>query len=176
MSGKYAFTKSLKEVRFLFCQTSDHSAATRFVFPPPSPPFLSCLPSLPSLSLTILLSLLSIFCFPQCRRTTKVEQLLAYTGNIYSFISTRSFLSRAYPTMKKNNPHTPIMLREALGTEPRVFTRYGMRCSPSLNQISWFAFLRKSVFSNFVEMGTDEIETVGSGNRIWQGEATVTVR
>ena len=29
MSGKYAFTKSLKEVRFLFCQTSEHSAATR---------------------------------------------------------------------------------------------------------------------------------------------------
>ena len=27
--------------------------------------------------------------------------------------------------MKKNNPHTPIMLREALGTEPRVFARYG---------------------------------------------------
>lgn len=33
MSGKYAFTKSLKEVRFLFCQTSDHSAATRFLWP-----------------------------------------------------------------------------------------------------------------------------------------------
>ena len=32
MSGKYAFTKTLKEVRFLFCQTSDHSAATRFDF------------------------------------------------------------------------------------------------------------------------------------------------
>ncbi len=31
MSGKYAFTKSLKEVRFLFCQTSEHSAAIRFV-------------------------------------------------------------------------------------------------------------------------------------------------
>lgn len=29
MSGKYAFTKSLREVRFLFCQTSEHSAATR---------------------------------------------------------------------------------------------------------------------------------------------------
>ena len=28
--------------------------------------------------------------------------------------------------MKKNNPHIPIMLREALGTEPRVFARYGM--------------------------------------------------
>ena len=27
--------------------------------------------------------------------------------------------------MKKNNPHTPIMLREALDTQPRVFTRYG---------------------------------------------------
>lgn len=29
MSAKYAFTKSLKEVRFLFCQTGEHSAATR---------------------------------------------------------------------------------------------------------------------------------------------------
>ncbi|KAH0538224.1 hypothetical protein FGG08_005193 [Glutinoglossum americanum] len=64
MSAKYAFTKSLKEVRFLFCQTSDHSAGTR------------------------------------------------------------TFLSRAYPTMKKNNPQTPIMIREASGTEPRVFARY----------------------------------------------------
>ena len=27
--------------------------------------------------------------------------------------------------MKKNNPHTPIMLREALNTEPTVFARYG---------------------------------------------------
>ena len=27
--------------------------------------------------------------------------------------------------MKKNNPHTPIMLREALNTEPIVFARYG---------------------------------------------------
>lgn len=31
MATKYAFTKSLKEVRFLFCQTSEHSAATRYV-------------------------------------------------------------------------------------------------------------------------------------------------
>ena len=29
MASKYAFTKSLKEVRFLFCQTAEHSAATR---------------------------------------------------------------------------------------------------------------------------------------------------
>ena len=27
--------------------------------------------------------------------------------------------------MKKNNPHTPIMIREALGVEPKVFARYG---------------------------------------------------
>lgn len=27
--------------------------------------------------------------------------------------------------MKKNNPHTPIMLREAAGTQPRVYARYG---------------------------------------------------
>lgn len=29
MSGRYAFAKGLKEVRFLFCQTGEHSAATR---------------------------------------------------------------------------------------------------------------------------------------------------
>ena len=29
MSARYAFTKSLKEVRFLFCQTSEQSAAVR---------------------------------------------------------------------------------------------------------------------------------------------------
>ncbi|KAK6208084.1 hypothetical protein LQW54_007130 [Pestalotiopsis sp. IQ-011] len=65
MSAKYAFTKSLKEVRFLFCQTGEGSAATR------------------------------------------------------------SFLTRAYPTMKKNNPATPILLREAAGTLPKVYARYG---------------------------------------------------
>lgn len=37
----------------------------------------------------------------------------------------RSFLQRAYPTMKKHNPHTPIMMREAAGTLPRVYARYG---------------------------------------------------
>lgn len=37
----------------------------------------------------------------------------------------RLFLKRAYPTMKKNNPFTPILMREALDVEPRVFARYG---------------------------------------------------
>ncbi|KAM0543397.1 hypothetical protein ACHAPJ_012356 [Fusarium lateritium] len=64
MSGKYAFTKSLREVRFLFCQTSEQSAALR------------------------------------------------------------SFITRAYPTMKRNNPNTPILIREAAGTQPKVYARY----------------------------------------------------
>jgi NADH dehydrogenase (ubiquinone) 1 alpha subcomplex subunit 2 len=88
MSTKYAFTKSLKEVRFLFCQTAEHSAATRFAF---------------SLSLP-----------------APPDALVSITDN-----QSRSFLLRAYPTMKKNNPSTPIMLREATGTIPKIFVRYG---------------------------------------------------
>ncbi|KAK1978731.1 thioredoxin-like protein [Colletotrichum cereale] len=78
MSSKYAFTKALKEVRFLFCQTGEHSAATR------------------------------------------------------------SFVARAYPTMKKNNPQTPILLREAAGTLPKVYARYefGVEKSQSLEGLS----------------------------------------
>nr|OQO19251.1 hypothetical protein B0A51_10495 [Rachicladosporium sp. CCFEE 5018] len=64
MSGKYVFTKALKELRFQHCQTSEHSNAVR------------------------------------------------------------SFLTRAYPTMKHHNPHTPIMIREALDVSPRVWARY----------------------------------------------------
>jgi len=30
MSGKYVFTKALKELRFHHCQTSDHSNAVRY--------------------------------------------------------------------------------------------------------------------------------------------------
>lgn len=37
MSGKFAFAKSLKEVRFLFCQTGEHSAATRYARLPARP-------------------------------------------------------------------------------------------------------------------------------------------
>ena len=31
MSGKYVFSQALKEVRFLFCQTGEHSGPTRSV-------------------------------------------------------------------------------------------------------------------------------------------------
>ncbi|KAF1359956.1 NADH dehydrogenase, alpha subcomplex, subunit 2 [Lizonia empirigonia] len=64
MASKYAFNAGLKELRFLFCQTSEHSAATR------------------------------------------------------------TFLQRSYPTMKKHNPHTPILIREASGIEPTLYARY----------------------------------------------------
>jgi hypothetical protein len=37
----------------------------------------------------------------------------------------RNFLTRTYPTMKKHNPHTPIMIREASGIEPTVYARFG---------------------------------------------------
>ncbi|KAH8811458.1 thioredoxin-like protein [Xylogone sp. PMI_703] len=78
MSGKYAFSQTLKELRFLFCQTAEHSAATR------------------------------------------------------------TFISRAYPVMKKSNPHTPIMIREAAGTLPKVYARYefGKEKSESLEGLS----------------------------------------
>ena len=48
MSSKYAFTKSLKELRFHHCQTSGHSDAVRYVCPlnHPSPMSPSYLPLL----------------------------------------------------------------------------------------------------------------------------------
>lgn len=67
----------------------------------------------------------------------------------------RSFLTRAYPTMKKNNPHTPIMLREAMGTEPRVFARYG----------------RLRVCENRVKG-----DLADAADRVWKGEAGVLLR
>ncbi|KAF2737567.1 NADH dehydrogenase, alpha subcomplex, subunit 2 [Polyplosphaeria fusca] len=64
MASKYGFAAQLKELRFLFCQTGEQSAAVR------------------------------------------------------------TFLTRSYPTMKKHNPHTPIMIREASGIEPKVYARF----------------------------------------------------
>ncbi|KAK3632907.1 hypothetical protein LTR56_016086 [Elasticomyces elasticus] len=83
-SGKYAFAKGLKELRFHHCQTSEHSNAIRYIHTPCAVRF----------------------------------------GILTSYDDTRSFLTRAYPTMKRNNPHTPIMIREALDVGPRVYARY----------------------------------------------------
>ncbi|KAH7158168.1 thioredoxin-like protein [Dactylonectria estremocensis] len=78
MSSKYAFNKGLREVRFLFCQTSEQSAAVR------------------------------------------------------------SFITRAYPTMKRNNPSIPILIREAAGTQPKIYARYerGTEKAQSLEGLS----------------------------------------
>lgn len=46
-------------------------------------------------------------------------------------------MNRAYPTMKKHNPHTPIMMREAAGTEPQVFARYGTTIATSIEVNGW---------------------------------------
>jgi NADH dehydrogenase (ubiquinone) 1 alpha subcomplex subunit 2 len=93
MSGKYVFTKGLKELRFLHCQTSEHSNAVRYATP-----------NLPE----------SAHAFP----SEDLEPLWLIE------ILSRSFLTRAYPTMKHHNPHTPIMIREASGVQPRVYARY----------------------------------------------------
>lgn len=42
----------------------------------------------------------------------------------------RNFLTKSYPTMKKHNPYTPILIREASGTEPKVYARYGASWYP----------------------------------------------
>ncbi|KAI9716776.1 MAG: hypothetical protein M1812_005116 [Candelaria pacifica] len=52
--------------------------------------------------------------------------------------------------MKKNNPHTPIMMREALGTEPKIFTRYGEALREQESQ--------KVTNSTFTEFGKEKQE------------------
>lgn len=63
--------------------------------------------------------------------------------------------------MKKNNPYTPIMLREAQGTEPRVFARYGMSFPPGKK--------KTSAFLTIMNGRTDPFFI----DRAWQGEAGV---
>ena len=95
MSGKYAFTSTLREVRFHLCHSSPASEATR------------------------------------CVKLSVDNKSLVFHGSIQNNadpISSidRSFLKRAYPTMKKNNPNIPILIREATGIEPKVWARYGL--------------------------------------------------
>ena len=62
--------------------------------------------------------------------------------------SPRSFLNRAYPTMKHHNPHTPIMIREALNTQPRVFARYEFGREKVEELSGEFILLRKKNVAN----------------------------
>ena len=49
----------------------------------------------------------------------------------------------AYPVMKKHNPNIPVLMREALGVQPRAYARYGLALlfSPPLLGISLFLWL-----------------------------------
>lgn len=102
--GKYVFINSLKEVRFHLCQTSEHSAATRS-----------------AISLQESFYLFSMDTLMQ-ERSSLSDPIQAI--QVSADISYRAFLTRAYPTMKKNNPHIPILIREAMGVEPKIWTRY----------------------------------------------------
>jgi hypothetical protein len=75
---------------------------------------------------------------------TAVEPLLIVTNF-------RSFLTRAYPTMKHHNPYIPIMIREAMGIEPRVYARYeyGRERMADLTGISRLSFAtQKHAYGN----------------------------
>lgn len=53
--------------------------------------------------------------------------LLCQTGQASA--GARDFIARSYPTMKKHNPNTPILIREAFGTPAKVFARFGTSVS-----------------------------------------------
>ncbi|VVT51707.1 uncharacterized protein SAPINGB_P003186 [Magnusiomyces paraingens] len=36
----------------------------------------------------------------------------------------KTFLSRAYPVIKKHNPSTPVLIREAAGVRPTLYARF----------------------------------------------------
>jgi len=67
----------------------------------------------------------------------------SWIRNNTNAITYRSFLTRAYPTMKHHNPHTPIMIREAMGVEPRVFARYEFGREKMLDLRGTSAFISK---------------------------------
>ncbi|KAH9875271.1 hypothetical protein J1614_004762, partial [Plenodomus biglobosus] len=101
MASKYAFGQGLKELRFLFCQTSEHSAPVRYV-------------------------LLDNFYRLPLRPTSQpwAHSDIFQAEKTQADCERRNFLTRSYPTMKKHNPHTPIMIREASGTEPTLYARF----------------------------------------------------
>ncbi|KAK9479504.1 hypothetical protein V1514DRAFT_19725 [Lipomyces japonicus] len=50
----------------------------------------------------------------------------------------RSFLKSAYPVIKKHNPYTPVLIREAAGIAPQVTARFefGKEVSLSLEGVA----------------------------------------
>lgn len=96
-----AFGNGLKELRFLFCQTSEHSAATRYATTKVRGEG------------------------PDCDAQRKSGRIARFLREIEADCMRRNFLTRTYPSMKKANPSLPIMIREANGTEPTVYARFG---------------------------------------------------
>lgn len=62
--------------------------------------------------------------------------------------------------MKKNNPHTPILLREALGTEPRVYARYGLGF--------WSSHCDTAELIRYAERGKEKQESLSGGTILLQ--------
>ncbi|PRT55765.1 NADH-ubiquinone oxidoreductase 10 subunit [Wickerhamiella sorbophila] len=50
----------------------------------------------------------------------------------------KTFLTKTYPALKKNNPNTPILIREALGIKPVAYARfeYGQEAKADLSNAS----------------------------------------
>jgi Mitochondrial ribosomal protein L51 / S25 / CI-B8 domain len=65
--------------------------------------------------------------------------------------------------MKKNNPYVPILIREASGTEPRVFARYGASLARYTYKI--YMYMRDgNAKLRFTEFGKEQQELL-SGER-----------
>ncbi|KAK7208349.1 NI8M subunit of mitochondrial NADH:ubiquinone oxidoreductase [Myxozyma melibiosi] len=62
----------------------------------------------------------SKYAFPKALKELRFH--LCQTGEASTPL--RSFLTKAYPVMKKHNPYTPILIREAAGVPPQLIARY----------------------------------------------------
>ncbi|CDO57171.1 NI8M subunit of mitochondrial NADH:ubiquinone oxidoreductase (complex I), putative [Geotrichum candidum] len=62
----------------------------------------------------------SKYAFPRILKELRFH--LSQTGE--ASVPLRKFLNRAYPVMKKHNPATPVLVREAFGVRPTVFARF----------------------------------------------------
>ncbi|UQC89078.1 uncharacterized protein CLUP02_14606 [Colletotrichum lupini] len=109
MSSKYAFTKALKERRDPVRFLDFPTHAQRMYTPTSKPPNDD----------------------DDTNRSHHLDPPLTPHRN-------SNFVARAYPTMKKNNPQTPILIREAAGTLPKIYARYefGVEKSQSLEGLS----------------------------------------
>lgn len=102
MSWRGNLSRNLKELRFLFCQTSPTSAQTRHLYFSLSFQwiwviFLSRFNPLKSITIPLLLAL------RLCRQ----------------------FVLKNYKDLKTMNPKFPILIRECSGVDPQLWARYG---------------------------------------------------